>query len=258
AKSCIKSGSGLVTLGVPKSLINIIQSRITEEMTLGLKDKGEGILSAEAVEEILSFQVDKKIDAIAIGPGIGVTEETIKLISGIVRNSAVPVIIDADGINSLSFDCEALLKAKAPIILTPHPGEMARLCSAAYKQSIKNSHIEKDRIGISQRFATEFNTYLVLKGVPTIVASPEGEAFINTTGNPGMATGGSGDVLTGIIASLSGQRMTPLNASICGVYLHGAAGDIAATKKSQYCLLASDIIDFLSEAFLSIIASSKN
>lgn len=257
AKSCVKSGSGLVTLGVPESLMCIIQSRITEEMTLPLKDTGRGTLSAEAIDEIFSFQGKRKINTIAIGPGIDVSKDTEIIVSELIRNSTVPLVIDADGLNSLCANPAVLLEAKVPIILTPHPGEMARLCSATYRQDFKTSDVERDRIGISTKFATEYNSFVVLKGVPTVVASPEGEIFINPTGNPGMATGGSGDVLTGIIASLCGQGLTPLNASICGVYLHGLAGDLGSIKKGEYCLVAQDIIDFLSDAFLSVINNSR-
>lgn len=256
AKSCTRSGSGLVTLGIPESLMSIIQNRVTEEMTLPLKDTVGGMLSAEAIDEILSFQVSRKINTIAIGPGIGVSKDTEKIMSDLIRNSTVPLVIDADGINSLCANPQTLLKAKSPIILTPHPGEMARLCSATYRQDFSNSDIERDRIGISLKFAKEHNCFVVLKGVPTIVTSPEGEVFINSTGNPGMATGGSGDVLTGIIASLCGQGLTPLSASICGVYLHGLAGDLGSVKKGEYSLTAQDIIDFLSDAFLAVITPS--
>ncbi len=252
AKACLRSGAGLVTLGVPESLIDIIQGRITEEMTLPLEDSGKGTLSSNAIDEILSF-ASGKIDAIAVGPGIGVTDDTQKLIAKLIKNSPVPLVIDADGINSLSANADILLRAKSAVIITPHPGEMARFYSSVFKQEYKTVDIERNRIGVSKNLSSEYNIYVVLKGVPSIIASPNGDVFINSTGNPGMATAGTGDVLTGIIASLLGQGLTPLNASVSGVYIHGLAGDFASANKGQYCLLALDIIDCLSDAFNSIL-----
>lgn len=252
AKACLRSGSGLVTLAVPESLIEIIQGKVIEEMTLPLPDNGEGFLSSKAIEEILTFAA-AKVDAIAIGPGIGVTYENQKLLPLLVTNSNVPLIIDADGINSLCANPKSFNDAKSPIIITPHPGEMTRLYNAAFKEEIKIADIESDRLGIAKKFAGEFNIYVVLKGVPTVIASPSGEAFINPTGNPGMATAGSGDVLTGIIASFVGQKITPLLSAIAGVYIHGVAGDIASKKETQQSMVASDIIECLGDAFKNVL-----
>jgi NAD(P)H-hydrate epimerase len=249
AKACLRSGSGLVTLAVPESLMNIFQGRVTEEMTLPLPDDGSGMLSSKAIDVILNFAA-KKIDVIAIGPGIGVSHDTEKVVLELIRRSSIPLVIDADGINSIAFSAERralseiFRKAKAPIILTPHPGEMSRLL----KQSAA-----KDRMNTAMSFSKEAGTYLVLKGVPTVVAEPEGRAFINTTGNPGMATAGSGDVLTGIIASLLGQSLNPVNASLLGVYIHGFAGDMAAKGKGEHSLIATDIIDSLPDAFVQLL-----
>jgi len=251
ARACLRSGSGLVTLAVPESLIDIIQSRVTEEMTFPLADNGDGVLSSKAIDEILTFASDK-IDAIAIGPGIGITYDTQIMLSLLVANSNVPLIIDADGVNSLCANPKSLNDAKSPIIITPHPGEMARLYNAAFKQEFKIADIERNRLDIAKNFAGEFNIYVVLKGVPTIIAAPSEEAFINPTGNPGMATAGSGDVLTGIIVSFVGQKMSPLNSAIAGVYLHGVAGDIASAKRTQQSMIASDIIEYLNDAFKRI------
>lgn len=252
AKACLRSGSGLVTLAVPESLIDIIQGRITEEMTLPLKDSGKGALSSKAIDEILSF-ASGKIDAIAIGPGIGVTDDTQELIAQLVMNSPVPLVIDADGINSLSANPDILLQAKSSVIITPHPGETARFYSSAFKQEYKTADIERNRLDVSAKISNEYNTYVVLKGVPSVITAPNGDIFINSTGNPGMATAGAGDVLTGMIASFAGQGLSPFNASISGVYIHGLSGDIASAKKGQHCMLASDIIECLSGAFNSIL-----
>jgi NAD(P)H-hydrate epimerase len=247
--AALRSGSGLVTLGVPESLVESFQSRVTEKMILPLPDDGNGMMSLKALDSVLEFSAEK-IDVIAIGPGIGVSSATKKIMTELVLRSAVPMVIDADGLNSISASAEHALgvkdllqKAKSPLILTPHPGEMARL--------IHQSKVT-DRIGISLSFAGEACIYLVLKGVPTVAAVPEGNIFINTTGNPGMATAGAGDVLTGIIASLLGQGLNPAHASMLGVFMHGMAGDKASEKTGEYSLIASDIINALPDAFMEL------
>ncbi len=249
AKSCLRSGAGLVTVGVPSSLIDAFQARVTEEMTLPLPDDGTGMLSPEALDVILDF-ITRKIDVIAIGPGIGVSEATREIITGLVLRSPVPLVIDADGLNSLQGRVQDLADAKSPLVLTPHPGEMRRLLG---QEDLKVTDIERDRIGISLQFAAETGTHLVLKGVPTVTATPEGRAFLNTSGNPGMASAGSGDVLTGVIASLLGQGFSPEQSAILGVYLHGLAGDFAAADKGEASLIASDIIDHLPPAIRSVV-----
>jgi NAD(P)H-hydrate epimerase len=260
AEACLRTGSGLVTIGVPETLLDIFQSRVLEEMTLPLKDRGDGTLDAGAIDTILNF-ASKNADVIAIGPGIGITPDTGNIMKRIVLSSAVPVVIDADGLNAISDSREIFSKAKSPVIITPHPGEMARLLrqkSEGTKQKVNKvirssiQDIEQDRIETAVSFAKETGVYVVLKGVPTIVATPEGSAYINTTGNPGMATGGSGDVLTGIIASLAGQGLDPAAAAVLGVYLHGLAGDTAASVFGEHSLIASDIISALPEAFISL------
>ncbi len=246
--AALRSGSGLVTLGVPESLAESFQCRVTEAMVLPLPDDGNGMMSLKALDSILRFAAEK-IDVIAIGPGIGVSPATKQIMTELVLRSAVPMVIDADGMNSISASgrnaaevIDLLQKARAPIIFTPHPGEMARLI---YKPKIT------DRLGMPVSFAVNSGSYLVLKGVPTIIAVPEGNIFINTTGNPGMATAGAGDVLTGIIASLLGQGLNPADASALGVFIHGMAGDKAA-KAGAYSLIASDIINALPAVFMEL------
>lgn len=290
AKACIRAGAGLVTLGVPESLMDIFQSRVTEEMVFTLPDKGDGSLSSAAADVILRF-LSEKADVLCIGPGIGVSVETCKMMEEILLSSTSPMVIDADGINSISQArgnrqgaIGILNKAKAPVILTPHTGEMARLLqgargrsqrskcgmrSAEYgiKSKIPNSRrssenlkpkiteIELDRIGTAVSFSKETGTCLVLKGVPTVIAEPGGRVFINQTGNPGMATAGTGDVLAGMVSSLLGQGLSPVNSAVAAVYMHGLAGDIAAREKSEYSLIASDIIDALPAAFKELITA---
>jgi hydroxyethylthiazole kinase-like uncharacterized protein yjeF len=254
ARACLRTGAGIVTIGIPESLAETFQSRVTEEMTLILPDTGNGTLSGKASKNILAF-LNGKADLLAIGPGIGVSIETEKLMKILVKNSPKPIVIDADGINSLKGEKEIFSRAKAPIILTPHPGEMARLLqqsAVSSQQSVSHlliKDVEKDRINIAISFAKETGTYLVLKGIPTIIATPDGKAFVNSTGNPGMATAGAGDVLTGMISGFLGQGIAPIHASILGVFMHGVAGDIAASEKGQYPMITGDIIDKIPDAF---------
>lgn len=252
AKACLRAGAGLVTIGVPESVADIFQSRVTEEMILLLPDAGDGTLSEKAAGTILDF-LNEKADVLAIGPGIGVTAEIRRLMKTLVQHSTAPLVIDADGLNSLQGEREFLSKSKAPVIVTPHPGEMARLLSdKPGKTTVKIMDIEKDRINVALSFAKKTSTYIVLKGVPTIVAEPSKRAYVNLTGNPGMATAGAGDILTGIISGFLSQGLKALDASILGVYVHGLAGDIASTEKGTYSLIATDIIDSLPAAFHSL------
>lgn len=247
AKACLRTGAGLVTIGVPESLMNAFQSRVTEEMILPLPDKGNGTLAAKASEHILNF-INEKSDVLAIGPGLSLSEDIRAILKSVVLNSTVPMVVDADAINALSRAGNVIKRAKAPIVLTPHTGEMARLLQKSEVRSQKPEaenliiEIEKNRIHTTALFVKKTGVYLVLKGAPTIITEPEGRTFINPTGNPGMATAGVGDVLTGMIASLLGQGLNPLEASVLGVYLHGLAGDKASASMGSHSLIASDII----------------
>jgi len=251
AKACLRSGAGLVTLGIPKSLADVFQSRVTEEMILALPDKGDGTLSQRAARVILNF-LNERATTLAIGPGIGISSDTKKLMGILIKTSTTPMVIDADGINSLKGERAMFSKLKAPIILTPHPGEMARLLGKQKGVSVKTQDIERNRINVPFSFAKETGTYLVLKGVPTIIAGPDGMAYINSTGNPGMASAGTGDVLTGMISAFLSQGLSPTHASILGVYMHGFAGDSAAAEKGEHPLIATDIIEKIPFAFHSL------
>jgi NAD(P)H-hydrate epimerase len=260
AKACLRSGAGMITIGVPETLMNIFQERVTEEMVLPLPDNGHGILSGEASVNILDF-LSRKADVLAIGPGLSSGPDIAKLLKTLLMSVTVPMVLDADAINSISGHAGLFSTVKAPVILTPHSGEMARLLQkeASKDKDISDADwnclrkiIERNRVAAAASFSKETETYLVLKGAPTIISEPEGSIFINTTGNPGMATAGSGDVLTGMIAAFLAQGLNPSDASKLGVYLHGLAGDIAASEKGMHSLIATDIIGKVPEAFMSL------
>ncbi len=240
AKAAIRAGSGLVTLGIPKSLNRaMIKIKPPEVMTLPLAETRAGNLSLSAFKEIEKFI--RHIDVLVIGPGVSQDRSTQKLLRKVVAKTNKPAVIDADGLNAL---CGHLDILKSQSILTPHPAEMARLTDKSVKE------IELKRITIAKTFTRYYNCILVLKGHHTIVAAPGHQCYINLTGNPGMATAGSGDVLSGMIGAFLGQGLKAFDAAKTAVYLHGLAGDIAAEKKTQISLIASDIIEAIPEAIL--------
>jgi len=241
----MRSGAGLVTLGIPKSLNNaIIKIKPKEVMTLPLPQTQEGTLSLAGLRKIKDFTKD--IEVLVIGPGLGQNKSTQALVRKIVVNQNKPIVIDADGLNSLAGHLDLLrvtnYELRVTRILTPHPGEMARLLG------ISINKVQAKRKEIARRFAKDYNCIVVLKGDKTIVADSHGKIYANNTGNPGMATAGSGDVLTGIIGAFLGQGLSAFSATKYAVYLHGFAGDLAAKEKTQLGMIASDIIVKIPEA----------
>jgi NAD(P)H-hydrate epimerase len=214
--------------------------KLTEVMTKLLPETDAGTLSLNAHDEILKF-IDR-IDAVAIGPGLSTHKETVRLVQKLITSISKPIVIDADGLNALAGNTGLLKKAIGPVVITPHPGEMARLVG------IPTSEIQKDRKTIALKVAKEYNLTVVLKGYHSVVASQSGKMYINTTGNPGMATGGIGDILTGMIASFIGQGISTFDAARLGVYLHGMAGDLAAKAIGEVSLTAGDILRYLPKA----------
>lgn len=239
AQGALRIGAGLVTVGVPRSLNDIFEIELTEVMSLALPEK-HGALSLEAFKKIKD--VLKKIDVIVIGPGASLKPSAQKLIVKIVKEIDKPMVVDADAITALASDISILSSRRTDeLILTPHPGEFSRLIKAS------TAVIKKKRKELARKFALRYNLTLVLKGHHTLVA--DGKRFYeNTTGNPGMATAGAGDVLAGIIAGLCAQGLSCFEAAKTGVYLHGLAGDLAAKDKTKSCLIASDIIEYLPQA----------
>jgi len=236
-----RSGAGLVTLGVPRSLADILATGSPELMTLALPANRAESLSAEALRPALQFAQDKS--AVALGPGLSQNSGTQIFVREFVAKCAVPMVIDADALNALAGHLETLAKTSATCILTPHPGEMARLCAC------DTAAVQKDRKDMAVRFAQKHRCVLVLKGHRTVIGGPKGEVFVNATGNSGMATGGTGDVLTGIVGALLAQGVSALDAAKIGVYTHGLAGDLAAAEKTERGLIAGDVIERLPAAW---------
>ncbi len=237
ANAAMRCGTGLVTLGIAKSLNKSIEPQVIEPMTHPLPEKTKGFLSDNCFEQILSLLKNKQ--ALALGPGIGTHEATKKLVSNLIEKSEVPMIIDADAINCIAQNTNILKKKRASAILTPHPGEMARLCDMTPKD------IQADRLGIASQFAKAHDVIIVLKGAQTIVSLPDGRSYICPTGNPGMASGGMGDVLTGLIAGFCAQGFSPENASLAGVFIHGLCADRLARDMGAFGFVASDIIQII-------------
>ncbi len=233
-------GAGLVTLAVPHSLNDILEVKLTEVMTEPLPETEARTIGREALDRLLRLAEGKS--AVAIGPGLGSHPSTQKLVHELLGSLRLPVVLDADGINALAGQADLLAGAAGPLILTPHPGELSRLLAVARDEVIRR------RVSLAQEVAERFHVMLVLKMARTVIASPSGDAVIAPTGNPGMATGGTGDVLTGLIAGLLAQGVEPGLAARAGVYIHGLAGDLAAERMGQEAMLAGDLLDHVPEA----------
>jgi NAD(P)H-hydrate epimerase len=232
AMGALRSGAGLVTVATPRSCVGILASMGAEYMTEPLDETPSGALHFAALDRL--FELDA--DVIAVGPGIGRDPGTVAFVHGLLERAGVPVVIDADGLNAFASDPDRLMgRDGVDVIVTPHPGEMSRLLGAGIES------VQRDRLDHARRFASGHRVHVVLKGHRTIVATPEGRAFVNLTGNPGMATGGTGDLLTGMIAAWVAQLLDAEAACKLAVYLHGSAGDLAAAETGDVSLVASDI-----------------
>ena len=243
--AAVRSGCGLIRLAIPAGIADVVSSDVIEAVKIPLPQTDTEALSPAALESLLELAGDA--EAIAIGPGIGTDPRTKELELDFLAEVEKPTVIDADGINNLAGRVDLLSRTKTQLVLTPHPGEFARLAG------LKADDVNADRVGVSRRFATEKKVVLVLKGASTVVAAPDGRVFVNPTGNSGLAKGGTGDVLTGLIAGLMAQGMSPLDAACAGVYLHGLAADIAVQSLTEYCVAAGDLPDFLPRAFAAIL-----
>lgn len=250
ANSAMRSGAGLVTLAVPCSLHPVVEIKTTEVMTVPLKESDSGSLNLESLEKIRMLLAER--DVAAVGPGLGLNEETKTLVREIVTSAGVPLVLDADALNALAEDLSCLSASASPaLVLTPHPGEMARLAGASI------AVIESDRVEAAKSFAAAHNCCLLLKGAGTVIAAPDGRLAINGSGNPGMASGGMGDVLTGVITALLGQGYEPFAACCLGAFCHGLAADMAAAEKGELGLIATDVQEMLPYAFKRLAEKHK-
>lgn len=231
AMGALRSGAGLVFLGVPESIYGIEAVKLNEPVIFPLPDAG-GRLSADAVPEILTRL--PQMDAVLVGPGLGQSEGTLAVVRAVLEKAECPVVVDADGINVLSAHRDLLRGRKLPTILTPHDGEFARLGGV----------IGEDRMAAAAALAEELGCTVLLKGHETCITDGT-DGYLNPTGNPGMAVGGSGDVLAGVITALLGAGLPPLEAAACGAWLHGAAGDRCAAELGQYGMLPTDMLSAL-------------
>lgn len=241
AEASLRAGAGLVTLGIPKGInLGVIKNKPKEVMTLPLAQTKDGTLSKTAFTEIKAFL--KNIDVLIIGPGLGNNKSTYELVRKIIKGSDLPTVVDADALNALNKYLKILKIHKGKLILTPHEKEISRLFGVSI------GFVKKNRKLVAKKYAKYYNSVIVLKGHNSIVTSSRGQCYINKTGNPGMATAGSGDVLSGIIGAFLAQGLDSFTAAKYATHIHGLAGDIAAKDKTQMGLIASDIINRIPDA----------
>jgi len=237
ARAALRSGAGLVTLALPEGLNDIMEVKLTEVMTIPLPQTAGRSLAAASAHRVLELY--GSYDAVALGPGAGTDPETSETLRRLVSGIDAPLVLDADGLNAIAGETSILAGRSYPAVVTPHPGEMARLLER------DKASIQADRIGAAADSARVWNAVVVLKGAGTVIADPGGDVFINPTGNAGMATAGMGDALTGVIASFMAQGLRPFAAAVAGVYYHGHAGDLAAQMEGMAGLTAGDVIRHL-------------
>lgn len=245
AQAALRVGTGLVTVATPSSVNDVLEAKLKEAMTAPMPETKARTLAKSALDRLMAFIQART--AIAVGPGLSTHPETVELVHALVRVLDRPAVLDADALNALAGRAALLTACKTPPILTPHPGEMARLEPNATSQSVN-----ADRLGTATRFARERGVFLVLKGARTMIARPDGTVAICPTGNPGMATAGTGDVLTGMVVGLLAQGLSPWDAACAAVYLHGRAGDLAAASLGEAGMIAGDVIDHIPQALQSL------
>lgn len=246
ARAAVRGGAGLVTAAVPEHLVQVVDAGSIESMTLGMPKAGKG-WSRDAVEPLLQTIVERASrGALALGPGLGLSDDARVLARQVVARSAAPIVLDADGISAFAGDARALLARDSDLVITPHPGELARLLG------VSASAVVESRWEHARQAARETGAVVVLKGRQTLISDPALGTWVNPTGNPGMASGGSGDVLTGVIAALLAQGLDPPAAARLGVYAHGLSGDLAAERWGEVSMAACDLVDELGAAFQSL------
>ncbi len=242
--AALRAGAGLSTVATPARVLTSVASFAAEVMTEQLPETPAGSIAVSAAETGRFLELTKPMTVVAIGPGIGRNSQTVQFVHEAVHQTKVPLVLDADGLNAFEGQTQLLDGRRRPLVLTPHPGEMSRLTGMTIKA------IQADRLNVARNFARAHHLVLVLKGDRTIVALPDGMAWVNPTGNPGMATGGTGDILTGMTAGVLAQMPNDYaRAAIAAVYMHGLAGDVAEERMGEHSLVATDLLDALPEAF---------
>ncbi|MCP4643394.1 MAG: NAD(P)H-hydrate dehydratase, partial [bacterium] len=244
AMAANRSGVGLVTVGAPRPLMDVVGASLLEAMSFPLAATDSESIDVSAVNAALEFAASRQ--AVVLGPGMSQDPRTREFVQAFVEQCPAPLLVDADGLNAVSADCGVLDRANAPLVVTPHPGEMARL------RGVSVADVQSDREACASGFAEEHGCVTVLKGAGTVVAAPGGVCYTNPTGNSGMATGGTGDVSSGLIGGLMAQGTSPLDAALVGTYLHGLAGDIAARTQTRRGMVAGDVIESIPAAWRTI------
>ncbi|MEW6543729.1 MAG: NAD(P)H-hydrate dehydratase [Nitrospirota bacterium] len=245
AKGALRVGAGLVTVATPTSVNGTLEAKLLEVMTVPMPETEVRTLARSGLDRLLAFAHARS--SVAVGPGLTTHPETVELVQTLIRRLERPCVLDADALNALAGRTALLGECKIPLILTPHPGEMARL-----EEHVTPQMVNEDRIGLATRFARRHGVVLLLKGARTVVAHPDGRAAVCPTGNPGMATAGTGDVLTGMIAGFLAQRLPPWEAACVSTYVHGLAGDLAAADLGQAGMTAGDLLDRIPRALLQL------
>ena len=240
--SALRAGAGLATVATAKSALSTVAGFHPEVMTEPLPETDAGTISTSARETLDALM--KGMSVLAIGPGVSKVAETSELVRALVGKSKIPIVLDADGLNAFEGRTGEMNGKGRVFVITPHPGEMARLASCS------TAEVQKDRLGVARKFAREHDLIVVLKGHRTLVVQPDGEAWVNTTGNPGMSTGGTGDILTGMVASMIAQHPNDVMLAVCAaVHLHGLAGDVMVESVGEHSMVATDLLRGLPEAF---------
>ena len=246
-EAALRAGVGMVTLGIPRSLNVAMETRLTETMTCPLPETASQSLSLQGLDEI--GRLASRMQAVAVGPGLSTNPETQRLVRMIAARVDLPMVIDADGLSAFVGRFEVMRSRKKETIVSPHLGEMSRLTGLSIPE------IEKDREQVAAAHAAKWKVDVILKGAPSLVVTKDGALYVNTTGNSGMSTAGSGDVLTGILAALLCQGVKAADAAVLGTYLHGLAGDIAAKRFTEWGMVASDMIQCLPDAWRELSGS---
>lgn len=250
ARGALRAGSGLVTVALPESQSTAVLDSLPEAMILPLPETGRGTSSEQASATVLEALSGKRV--VALGPGLSRHPETVRLVRDLIPHVRLPMVIDADGLNAVADAPSVLLENRSEIVITPHPGELARLLG------LTSAEVQEHRIELSQEFSKKYGVVVVLKGAGTLVATPAGDVYLNASGNPGMASAGMGDVLTGVIAAFIAQGLPILDAAVAGTYLHGSAGDLAAAQIGPWGFLAGEVADLLPAALRDLHDSAHD